>query len=574
MIFNFFLTGIFNMEDFEYTYEEDDTELNRPVFVNVHDFIHRAVLNDLEDLGKKKFDQKIVVESKGPETLEFFIYHADSNTLIANFKLIFNHKYPFEAPQLQYKGPAYDFLTNLQLTFDFKKFHHTEWSVRESLFSIIHYILELVCNQKIFYETLEWMPKEKDFISLLREIDYFKNTSHFEETFHRAQSGVGTGYSNSKDHSISGNLEKKEKDRTELLKRCCRDFFENSPFAKYVHELALYPILYQFLDKSSFLFVSQHKDFFKYWNTFFVESTYNKKYEEKTNQTRMMDLLRSGKNILVEEDALEGFTNSHHFKKVWEGKKTASPKLFRRLFTEILDLEMFSQEEKNFYFAWAPESFQLLKFIVSSENDPYYGGMYEFHVFFPESYPLEPPKVQFVTTSSGTVRFNPNLYADGKVCLSLLGTWSGEQWNPVTNNTLHIIQAIRVMILTDQPIQNEPAYSSDIYYDSSKDTPEILMVKKYKFQIKYHVLYYAIMDHLCETSSSSTLFQPLYREFFSRKKTAILQSCQSYLDASKDSERFSKIIGAQSFQSNNESIFHDYHSRMETLLQELNAVLE
>jgi len=569
------------MEDFEYTYEEDsETEMDmrestRHVLVNVRDFIHRAVRNDLDDLGKKKFEERIVIESRGPETLEFFIYCATgSNALMANFELTFNNKYPFEAPQLQYKGPAYDFLTNLQLTVDFKKFHHTEWSVRESLFSVIRYILELISNQNIISETLEWTPKEKDFISLLREIDYFKNTSHFEETFHRAHLGIGTGYSKSKDTSVSGNLEKKEKDRTELLKRCCGDFFENSPFAKYVHELALYPILYQFLDKSSFLFVSQHKDFFSYWNSFFVETVYNKKYKEKTNQTRMMHLLRSGKNFLVEEDGLEGFTNSHHFKKVWEGKKTASSKLFRRLFIEILDLEIFSQEEKNFYFAWAPESFQLLKFTVSSENDPYYGGMFEFHVFFPESYPLEPPKVQFVTTGSGTIRFNPNLYADGKVCLSLLGTWSGEQWNPVTNNTLHIIQAIRVMILTDQPIQNEPAYSSDIYYDSSKDTPEILMVKKYKFQIKYHVLRYAIMDHLHETSSSSSLFQPLYREFFSRKKISILESCQSYLDASKDSERFSKIIGAQSFQSNNESIFHDYHSRMETLLQELNAVLE
>ena len=33
-------------------------------------------------------------------------------------------------------------------------------------------------------------------------------------------------------------------------------------------------------------------------------------------------------------------------------------------------------------------------------------------------------------------RFNPNLYADGKVCLSLLGTWHGgdatEKWDPQT----------------------------------------------------------------------------------------------------------------------------------------------
>ena len=40
--------------------------------------------------------------------------------------------------------------------------------------------------------------------------------------------------------------------------------------------------------------------------------------------------------------------------------------------------------------------------------------------------------VQFRTTGNGVVRFNPNLYQCGKVCLSLLGTWEGaqgEQWN-------------------------------------------------------------------------------------------------------------------------------------------------
>lgn len=37
-------------------------------------------------------------------------------------------------------------------------------------------------------------------------------------------------------------------------------------------------------------------------------------------------------------------------------------------------------------------------------------------------------------------RFNPNLYADGKVCLSLLGTWHGgdatEKWDPLRSNLL------------------------------------------------------------------------------------------------------------------------------------------
>lgn len=28
-------------------------------------------------------------------------------------------------------------------------------------------------------------------------------------------------------------------------------------------------------------------------------------------------------------------------------------------------------------------------------------------------------------TGKGKIRFNPNLYKDGKICLSLLGTWRG-----------------------------------------------------------------------------------------------------------------------------------------------------
>eukprot|EP00961_Rhodomonas_salina_P096479 1297777-Rhodomonas_salina.3 len=36
----------------------------------------------------------------------------------------------------------------------------------------------------------------------------------------------------------------------------------------------------------------------------------------------------------------------------------------------------------------------------------------------------------FLTTARGSVRFSPNLYQDGKVCLSLLGTFEGPRWGP------------------------------------------------------------------------------------------------------------------------------------------------
>ena len=53
----------------------------------------------------------------------------------------------------------------------------------------------------------------------------------------------------------------------------------------------------------------------------------------------------------------------------------------------------------------------------------------------------------FVKTGGATpcifsLRFNPNLYADGKVCLSLLGTWHGgdasEKWDPLRSNLLQV----------------------------------------------------------------------------------------------------------------------------------------
>ncbi|VDQ10554.1 unnamed protein product [Trichobilharzia regenti] len=49
--------------------------------------------------------------------------------------------------------------------------------------------------------------------------------------------------------------------------------------------------------------------------------------------------------------------------------------------------------------------------------------------------------VEFRTTAKNTFRFNPNLYEDGKVCLSILNTWHGsaeERWNPETSSLLQV----------------------------------------------------------------------------------------------------------------------------------------
>ena len=81
--------------------------------------------------------------------------------------------------------------------------------------------------------------------------------------------------------------------------------------------------------------------------------------------------------------------------------------------------------------------------ITGPEDTPYANGCFEFDVFFPADYPQSPMQVHLVTTGRHTVRFNPNLYNDGKVCLSVLNTWHGrpeEKWNPQASSLLQVCQ--------------------------------------------------------------------------------------------------------------------------------------
>ncbi|KAJ4478043.1 hypothetical protein J3R30DRAFT_3478428 [Lentinula aciculospora] len=106
--------------------------------------------------------------------------------------------------------------------------------------------------------------------------------------------------------------------------------------------------------------------------------------------------------------------------------------------------------------------------ITGPEGTPYHNGCYLFDVFLGANYNQSPPSVKYITTSGGKYRFNPNLYADGKVCLSLLGTWSGPGWVPFKSTLLQVLISIQSMILCEEPYLNEPAWASDAGTPQSK----------------------------------------------------------------------------------------------------------
>jgi len=79
--------------------------------------------------------------------------------------------------------------------------------------------------------------------------------------------------------------------------------------------------------------------------------------------------------------------------------------------------------------------------ITGPAETPYANGCFEFDVYFPPDYPNSPMLINLETTGHHTIRFNPNLYNDGKVCLSVLNTWHGrpeEKWNAQTSSFLQV----------------------------------------------------------------------------------------------------------------------------------------
>ena len=116
----------------------------------------------------------------------------------------------------------------------------------------------------------------------------------------------------------------------------------------------------------------------------------------------------------------------------------------RKLLREIGSLNESLPSNPAIFIRFDCETPQFLRACITAPADtPYAYGLFLFDIFIPDNYPQVPPKFHLLTTGNGSVRFSPNLYADGKVCLSLLNTWSGPKWNQ-NSTLLQVLVSIQV----------------------------------------------------------------------------------------------------------------------------------
>ena len=168
--------------------------------------------------------------------------------------------------------------------------------------------------------------------------------------------------------------------------------------------------------------------------------------------------------------------------------------------------------------------------IMGAAGTPYAHGAFVYDLFFENSYPAQPPKCQLVTTGGGTVRFNPNLYNNGKVCLSLLGTWRGqatENWDPKVSTILQVLLSIQAIIMSNEVYFNEPGYEHEA------GTPEGERKNDgYSNIVRYCNVKYAIIDMIKNPPAG---FEKIIKYNFYLKKNEILKEVKDWVDAAKNS---------------------------------------
>ena len=173
-----------------------------------------------------------------------------------------------------------------------------------------------------------------------------------------------------------------------------------------------------------------------------------------------------------------------------------------------------------------------MQFLISGPKDtPYQDALFLFDCYFPPSYPKDPPKVIIQTTGKGKFRFNPNLYANGKVCLSLLGTWSGtsgEKWNEKTSTMLQVLVSIQSLILIEEPYFNEPGYEREIGTNAGTTKSN-----NYNENIKSGSCLYGIKDMI---ENPPFGFEEIVIQHFNYKKDNILNTLNNWLETSSKKE--------------------------------------
>lgn len=219
--------------------------------------------------------------------------------------------------------------------------------------------------------------------------------------------------------------------------------------------------------------------------------------------------------------------NYHYMSQVKNASDANSAARARRLAQEAVTLStsLPLSSSSSVFVRCDEERLDIMKVLITGPSDtPYANGCFEFDVYFPQDYPNSPPLVNLETTGGHSVRFNPNLYNDGKVCLSILNTWHGrpeEKWNPQTSSFLQVLVSIQSLILVAEPYFNEPGY------ERSRGTPSgTQSSREYDGNIRQATVKWAMLEQI---RNPSPCFKEVIHKHYYLKRVEVMAQCEEWI---------------------------------------------
>ena len=233
--------------------------------------------------------------------------------------------------------------------------------------------------------------------------------------------------------------------------------------------------------------------------------------------------------------------NYHYYKHKCQNDKNVdySSKTIQRIGKEIKNIQGNNlPKDPLIHYTYDGDKMQYGTFLIAGPVDtPYENGLFLFDIYYPPEFPNVPPHVLLKTTGGGTVRFNPNLYACGKVCLSLLGTWNGPGWDPKESTLYQILLSISSLIFIDKPYFNEPGYEKNINTAHGEKTST-----EYNEKLMPSTIEWAMIDMIRNSPPS---YEEIIKTHFKYKGCKIIETIEGWINKCTNKDMQQKIAFAR-----------------------------
>ena len=166
--------------------------------------------------------------------------------------------------------------------------------------------------------------------------------------------------------------------------------------------------------------------------------------------------------------------------------------------------------------------------IVGPEGSLYEGGYFFFYITFPNNYPFSPPDVSYL--SRNNIRIHPNLYVKGhksgfgKVCLSILGTWSGPQWTTIMDVSTVLLSL--QSLLDKDPLLNEPGFHK-------KNKHQLEIINNYNDVIFFENIHTMLIKNYLDIPEDFAIYKDIITDNFKKNYKNIYNNILKYKDIEK-----------------------------------------